>query len=243
MAENAATLNVKVRKESGKGPSRRIRAEGLVPAVLYGPTSKEPLHLAVDPLALKAAIQTKFKFNTLLKFAGEGVGDRTALLKDVQVDPIDRSILHADFIEVRLDQKVKVNVPVALVGKAAGSADGGIVSQVTRELVILAFPKDIPEKLEVDVSPLKIGGSIHVSDITFPTGVTAKTKGDITVAVCSIPEEIVETVAAPAAGAAAAPGAAPAAGAAAPAAGAAAAAPAAGGDKKAEPAKKEEKKK
>ncbi|MBS2028754.1 MAG: 50S ribosomal protein L25 [Deltaproteobacteria bacterium] len=247
MAENAVSLTAKVRKEVGKGPSRRIRAQGLVPAVLYGPHNKEPLQLAVDPLALKAAIQTKFKYNTLLKFTLEGAGEKTALLKEVQVDPIQRSILHADFIEVRLDEKVRVNVPLFLTGKAVGTAEGGVVNQVTRELVILALPKDIPEKLEVDVTPLKIGGSIHVSEVKFPAGVTAKTKGDITVAVCSVPEEIVEVAPVAAAvpgapGAEGAAAAAPGAEGAKPAAGAEGAKPAAAGAK-AEPAKKEEKKK
>ena len=248
MAENAVSLTAKIRKEVGKGPSRRIRAQGLVPAVLYGPHNKEPVQLAVDPLALKAAIQTKFKYNTLLKFTLEGAGEKVALLKEVQVDPIERSILHADFIEVRLDEKVRVNVPLFLTGKAIGTTEGGVVNQVTRELVILALPKDIPEKLEVDVSPLKIGGSIHVSEVKFPAGVTAKTKGDITVAVCSVPEEIVE-VAPVAAAVPGAPGAEGAAAAVGPdgkpvaaAAGAEGAKPAAAGAK-AEPAKKEEKKK
>lgn len=241
MAEQkAVSLTAQVRTEVGKGPSRRIRAQGLVPAVLYGPHTKEPVQLAVDPLNLKKAIQTPFKFNTVISFNLGAAGEKIALLKDVQVDPIERTIIHADFMEVRMNEKVMVKVPVVLTGRPAGAADGGIINQVTRELELFALPKDIPEKLEVDISPLKIADSIHVSDIKFPTGVTPKTKGEITVAVCSAPEK--EEVVAPTAAVAAAPGAAGAPAAA----GAAAAAPAAeakAGDKKAEPAKKEEKKK
>ena len=240
MAEQkAVSLAATVRTEVGKGPSRRIRAQGLVPAVLYGPHTKDPVQLAVDPLLLKKAIQTPFKFNTVISFNLGAAGEKIALLKDVQVDPIERTIIHADFMEVRMNEKVMVKVPVVLTGRPVGAADGGIINQVTRELELFALPKDIPEKLEVDISPLKIADSIHVSDIKFPAGVTPKTKGEITVAVCSAPEK--EEVVAPTA-AVAVPGA-PAAAGATGAAGAAPAADAKAGDKKAEPAKKEEKKK
>jgi large subunit ribosomal protein L25 len=222
----------------------------LVPAVCYGPYDKKPLMVAVDPEALTKAISTPHKFNTVIKLEVDGQA-RTVLFKDYDKDPVDGHILHVDFLDVRMDQDVVVNVPVVLVGKPVGVTEGGILQQVSRTLPVICKPAQIPEKIEVDVSNLKIAESIHISDIKPPEGVRFKTNviKNATIAVVNIPEKE-EVAPAPAAavpgaeavaGAAAAPGApgaapgapgaAPAPGAAAPAAGAAggAAAPAKGG--------------
>ena len=250
MAQDTSTLKAQMRDKSGKGPARRLRAQGLVPAVCYGPYDKQPLMVAVDPEALAKAIATPHKFNTVIKLEVDGQA-RTVLFKDYDKDPVDGHILHVDFLDVRMDQDVVVNVPVVLVGKPIGVTEGGILQQVSRTLPVICKPAQIPEKIEVDVSNLKIAESIHISDIKPPEGVRFKTNviKNATIAVVNIPEKE-EVAPAPAAavpgaeavaGAAAAPGApgaapgapgaAPAAGAAAPAAGAAggAAAPAKGG--------------
>jgi len=250
MAQDTSILKAQTRDKSGKGPARRLRAQGLVPAVCYGPYDKNPLMVAVDPEALTKAISTPHKFNTVIKLEVDGQA-RTVLFKDYDKDPVDGHILHVDFLDVRMDQDVVVNVPVVLVGKPVGVTEGGILQQVSRTLPVICKPAQIPEKIEVDVSNLKIAESIHISDIKPPEGVRFKTNviKNATIAVVNIPEKE-EVAPAPAAavpgaeavaGAAAAPGApgaapgapgaAPAAGAAAPAAGAAggAAAPAKGG--------------
>jgi len=234
MAQEITTLPAKKREQSGKGPARQLRMKNLIPAVCYGPYDK-PLHVAVDPDAIKKAIATKLKFNTVMKLQVEGGESRTVLFKDYERDPLDGRMLHCDFLEVRMDKDVVVNVPVVLIGKPIGVAEGGILQQVARTLAVLCKPSDIPEKIEVDVSGLAIAESLHVEDVKAPAGVKFKVSGDQTVAVVNVPEkeeEVVKPVvaaavpgaegaAAPAAGAAGA--AAPAAGAAAPAAGAAAA--------------------
>jgi large subunit ribosomal protein L25 len=241
MASEISTLTAQKREHAGKGPARQLRMKKLIPAVCYGPYDK-PLHVAVDPLAIKKAIATPHKFNTVIKLQVEGGETRTVLFKDYERDPLDGAMLHCDFLEVRMDKDVVVNVPVVLVGKPIGVAEGGILQQVARTLAVLCKPSDIPEKIEVDITNLAIAESLHVSDVKAPAGVKFKVKGDQTVAVVNIPEKEEEVVkpaaaavvpgaegaAAPAAGAAGA--AAPAAGAAAPAAGAAAA-PAKGGKK------------
>ena len=241
MASEISTLTAQKREHAGKGPARQLRMKNLIPAVCYGPYDK-PLHVAVDPLAIKKAIATPHKFNTVIKLQVEGGETRTVLFKDYERDPLDGAMLHCDFLEVRMDKDVVVNVPVVLIGKPIGVAEGGILQQVARTLAVLCKPSDIPEKIEVDVSNLAIAESLHVSDLKAPAGVKFKVKGDQTIAVVNIPEKEEEVVkpaaaaavpgaegaAAPAAGAAGA--AAPAAGAAAPAAGAAAA-PAKGGKK------------
>ncbi len=225
MAHDTSTLSASLRPESGKGFARRLRMKGLIPAVCYGPFDK-PVHVAVDPIALKKAIATPHKFNTVITLEIDGGGDkqsRTVLFKSFEKDPLDGHVLHADFLEVRMDRDVDVPVPVVLTGRPAGAAEGGILQQVLREIVVRCKPAQIPEKIEVDVSPLHINESLHVSDVKGPAGIKFRTKAEQTVAVVAIPEkeeEAPKPAAAAAEGAVA--GATPAAGA------AGAAAPAAG---------------
>jgi len=239
MANDVSTLSAQKRDQSGKGPSHRLRAKGLIPAVCYGPYDK-PLHVAVDPEAIKKAIATPHKFNTVIKLQIDGGEARTVLFKDFERDPVEGHMLHADFLEVRMDKDVVVNVPVVLTGKPEGVTAGGILQQVARTLAVQCKPSDIPEKIEVDVSGLKIAESLHVKDVKTPAGVVLKVRGDQTIAVVNVPEK--EEEAPKPAAAAAVPGAegaaaAPAAGAAgapapgAPAAAGAGAAPAAGAAK------------
>ena len=186
------------------------------------------------------------RFNTLLTLEiadKSGSQSRQVMLKAHQTDPVESRLLHADFLEVRMDQQIRVEIPVILSGKPAGVVEGGILQQNRRFLEVLCFPNRIPQKIEVEVSQLKIGQSIHVADLKMPEGAELRYQTNFTIAVVSAPEKeevaVVAPVAAEAGAAAgAAPGAAPgAAGAAAPAAGAAAAAPAAGGAKGAPAAK------
>ncbi len=246
--ESMTTLQAKVRREQGKGSARRLRATGLVPAVVYR-RGEQPLAISVDPRALRGAVAGEHRFNTLLTLQIDG-GDkpetRQVLLKDHQYDPVQHmKLLHADFLEVRTDEKTRVEIPVLLTGRAQGVTDGGILQQNRRFLQVLALPNQIPLKIEVDVTHLKIGQSIHVADLKMPAGAELKYQTNFTIAVVSAPEKeevVVAAVAAVAEGAAAAPaaggaaapgaaGAAPAAGAAAPA-GGKAPAKAEGGDKK-----------
>jgi large subunit ribosomal protein L25 len=233
-------IPAKAREGHGKGPARRLRREGLIPAVVYGENAK-PVSVAVDPAAVLEAIDTPLRFNTLITLQLDA-GAKRVLFKDYQVDPVTRRLLHADFLEVALDKPVRVRIPVVATGKAQGVVDGGILSVAAKEIVVEALPEKIPARIEVDVTPLKMGQSIHVSELQAPPGSTLRYATDYVVAYVAVPEK--EEVAAPAAavagvpveGAAAAapgaPGAAPAAGAAAPAAGAAGAAPAKGAEGK-----------
>ena len=246
MALTRSTLTARVRDGAGKGSARRLRAQGLVPAVVYGRHLETPVHIAVDPVEVKKAITTPHRLNTLLSLKLDGQPERLVLLKDYQQDPVSREMLHADFIDVKENEQVKVNVPLVLVGRPVGVTEGGILSQTRRELELFALPAAIPEKIEADVSQLKIAQSLHINEVKLPQGVRVKSNVNYTVAVVSAPEkeEVVvvpvaaATAATPAAGAA---GATPAAGEAKPtdAKGAAAPAPA----KDAGAGKKDEKKK
>lgn len=249
MALTRNTLAARVRDGAGKGSARRLRAEGLVPAVVYGRHLETPVHIAVDPLEVKKAIATPHKLNTLLTLKLDGQPERLVLLKDYQQDPLSREMLHADFIDVRENEQIKVNVPLVLTGKPVGVTEGGILSQSRRDIEVFAMPAAIPEKIEADVSHLKIAQSLHINEVKMPQGVRVKTQVNFTIAVVSVPEkeEVAPAPAAAAATAAAgapatgAPGAAPAATDAKAAEGKGAAAPAAA--KEGGPAKKDDKKK
>ncbi len=235
----SSTLSATLRTTTGKGFARRLRGEQKkIPAIVYG--GKEPVSIAVDPLALRLAIKTPHKFNTLLTLQIEGGGERKTLLKDYQQDPVTRALLHADFFEVAMDKPITVPVPIVLVGTAKGAKEGGILQQARRELDVTCLPKDIPEKIEVDVTELEITDALHVADVKAPAGCKIRFASNYTVALVAIPEK--EEIATPVVAAAAVAGAAPAAaadGKAAPAAAGGKAAPAAAGDKKAAaPAKK-----
>jgi large subunit ribosomal protein L25 len=243
-------VEAKVREGSGKGAARKARAAGMIPAIVYGKHLEKPLQISIDPKAVKTAVNTSKRLNTVIGLK-VGSASHIVLLKEYQQDPVTRELLHADFIDVRENEQVKVKVPVALVGKAEGQGQGGILSQMRRELEVWALPAAIPEKIEVDVTPLKIGHSLHINDVKMPAGITVKTQVNYTLAVVTAPEaEVVATpaaaAAAPGAEGAAAAGAAPAAGAAAAKPGDAKAGDAKAGDAKAAPAaaaKKDDKKK
>src|ERR671933_513660 len=123
MANDVSPLRVQRRAQGAKGPPRRLRGKGLIPAVCYGPYDK-PLHVAVDPAAIQKANATPHKFNTVIKLQIDGE-TRTVLFKEYEKDPVDGHMLHADFLEVRMDKDVIVNVPVVLTGKPEGVTAGG----------------------------------------------------------------------------------------------------------------------
>jgi large subunit ribosomal protein L25 len=220
-------LTVEFRKDQGKGAARRLRATGKVPGVCYG-KGVEPLALALDPKALKRALDPQKRQNTVISMTVTGAGaDRvlTVMLKDYQYHAIRHDVEHVDLIAIDPSKDVRVSVPLVLVGKAKGIVDGGQLHTVLRELAIVCRPDLIPAKLEGDVSNLGMGDVLHVSDIKLPEGVKAAVAPTDAVASVVAPHEekevkpaeaVAEGAAAPAAGQAAAP------------------AGAAGGDKKAE---------
>ncbi|MDX2090093.1 MAG: 50S ribosomal protein L25 [Kofleriaceae bacterium] len=231
-------LTVTLRNNTGhKGASRQLRTQGKVPGVCYGASVDgriEPLPITIDVKELKKSLDPVRKQNTVLSLTIEGGAKAqtlSALVKDYQLHPIRREIIHVDLLAIDPNKEVLAEVPLEFTGKPKGAIDGGQIRIVLRSLEVRAKPSDIPNKLTIDVSPLGIGDVVHVSAIELPNGVSAVTGRDLAVVTCAAPEE--EKAAAP--GEAAAEGAAPAA-AAAPAKDAKAAAPAK--DAKAAPAAK-----
>jgi large subunit ribosomal protein L25 len=231
------SLTVSLRERSGKGGSRKLRAQGKVPGVCYGASVDgriEPLPIIVDIKALRGALDPVRKRNTVIRLTIEGGSaprQLHALVKDFQVDAIRHDVTHVDLLAIDPEKEVRAEVPLEFTGKPKGAIEGGQIRIVLRSLVVRAKPSDIPVKVTVDVSPLEIGDVIHVSTIGLPAGVTSVTGRDLAVVTCAAPEEeaaAATDAAAPAEGAAAA----------APAAGTAAA-PAAAGGKAAAPAGKD----
>lgn len=185
MAENQ--LVVEVRRETGKGGARRLRRAGRIPAVIYG-KGRESTPIALDGSRLLRILKRSERgLNTLLEVHSEDpeFGRRTALVKELQRHPVRGDLLHADLYEVDLQQTVEVSVPVHLVGTARGvSVSGGIVEHTLREIEVECLPGSIPDAVEVDVSALDIGDSLHVSDIPLPAGVSLRT--DPSLAVVSV---------------------------------------------------------
>lgn len=201
---NQTTLAAQVREKTGKGVAHRLRAAKQIPAVLYGPHAEKPLPIAVDPKALREAIHTAHRFNTILTLQLDQGGERTALLRDYQQDPVTRELLHADFYEVALDKPVSVQVPLVLTGRSIGVTEGGVLAQSRRVVDVVCLPREIPEKLEYDVTAMKVNEALHVSEIKAPAGVKIRYVNDFAVAVITAPEAEVVSPAA-AAGEAAAP--------------------------------------
>jgi len=185
-------LSVQLRTGAKKGAARKLRAGGLIPAILYG-HGLENVMLAVDPRALMKAVDTEAGSNTLIhltisgQLAESDQAEKVVMLRDLQVDPIRRVPLHADLYQIRMDEVIEVDVPIRLVGKAAGIDEGGILDQGLRELRVECLPGSIPEVVEVDVTALNMGDSIHVSDLTIPEGVKIIEELTTTVASVSAP--------------------------------------------------------
>ncbi|MCB9667200.1 MAG: 50S ribosomal protein L25 [Myxococcales bacterium] len=158
------TLHAQERDLGGKGPARRLRAQDLVPAVFYG-NQIEPRSLSVSPKELSKILSTEFGRNALIKLDFEKGGEELAMVKDLQVHPVKRSLVHVDFYRVEAELPVRVDVPFRTVGKAAGVVQGGEMQVVFRALPIQAKPHQIPPYIEVDVSELELNQAIHVKDL------------------------------------------------------------------------------
>ena len=151
----------------GKGVARKLRQTGSIPAVYYG-RGEEPIALTVVLKDLQEVIDRAEGSNVIvdLKVDGDGAGDKKALIREIQRDPVGGHILHLDLQHISLTERIVVEVPVVLVGTAIGVKDGGgILEHLLREVEVECLPTDIPSKLEVDVSALNIGDSLHVSDL------------------------------------------------------------------------------
>jgi len=179
------TLNVEPRVATGKGVARSLRREGSIPAVIYGLGSSSAI--TVNRKDLARIISSGVGGNTVISLNFPAGISKRAIIKDYQVDPITSKLMHADLQEISESKAVHVTVPVMLIGTPEGVKEGGILNHMTHEVEISCLPGSIPAHIDVDVSVLGIGVSVHVSDLKLPEGAKALTG----------PETVVATVAAP----------------------------------------------
>lgn len=190
-------LNVRRREGRGKGLSRRLRAAGEIPAILYG--EGESLPLALNPRELRLLLNTEAGANALLRLRLEGKEDaeRMVMVWELQTDPVRGDILHADLLRVSMDKEVEVEVPIELEGEPVGvKQHGGILGQILWSLTVRCLPNVIPASIKADASGLAIGDVLHVRDLKVPSGVTALTDPEEAVANVTVVAEEVPAAAA-----------------------------------------------
>lgn len=162
-------LKTKIRTTTGNGPARRLRMSGQIPAVVYGPKT-EPVLLSVN----KSDLEILFKkggigqvvLNLVIQKNGETL-TMPVMIKELQTHPVSRNFIHIDFYEIKMDQKITAKIPVVTTGIAKGVELGGVLQIVRRELEVECLPLEVPESIEIDISDLDIGDSIHVGKISL----------------------------------------------------------------------------
>ena len=174
-------LKVEPRTATGRSAARRLKARGIVPAVVYGGKEKsQPLQVSARDINAMLSHASGENILVELEIAGEKA-TRTALLQEVQHSPVGGDVLHVDFHAISMDEKIQADVPLEPLGIPNGVKNfGGLLEQNLRALAIECLPRDLPDRITVDVSALNIGDSVHVRDIKLPAGVTAKVQAELT---------------------------------------------------------------
>ena len=170
------TLKAEKRDGAGKGVARKIRAAGRVPAVLYGPAA-DPVALQVDSRDLWHALHTDAGANVLINLAVDGDTHLT-MPREVQRDIVRGTLLHVDFLRIRRDVAIEVDIPVHLVGESHGVKEGGVVEHHLWEIHVECLPTEVPEAIEADITEIGINESLHVSDLKTPDRVTILTPAE-----------------------------------------------------------------
>jgi len=184
-------LRAETREGTGKGVARKLRGKGLIPAIFYGPRSKA-VALAIDAREFTKTLQTEAGENVLIDLEimeGDRSDRKVVMVKDIQVDPLQGITLHADLYEVAMDEMVTVEIPIHLIGKPEGTKMGGILEQIRRVIQMQCLPGDIPKGIDVDVSSLKIGDSIHIQDVKVER---AKILSDTNYTIATVVPPVVE---------------------------------------------------
>jgi len=182
-------LSATSRTEKGKGVAKRLRREGKLPAVVYGHKT-DPIALTIDSKQLLKLIVEGKSEHKLFGLSIEGNGkpiEKIVMIKELQIHPLKRNFLHVDFFEVAMDEEITLSLVIKLVGEAPGVEMGGMLQQVRREIEIKCLPSQIPDTVEIDVSALNIGDSVHLNDIQLPEGIKVLDDADLTIATVLAP--------------------------------------------------------
>lgn len=202
-------LDAQIRKETGTSPMKKLRATDVIPAVVYK-KGETTLNIRVNRRDLLKILHTSAGENVIVnlkiqepsqtKGASAKPKEKTVIIKEIQHHPFKGEILHIDFQQISLTEVIKVNVPVVAKGESVGvKQDGGVLEYILREIEVECLPTQIPEKIEVDVTALKIGDSLLVKDLPVISGVKILNDTNLTVISIAAPIKVEEIVAAPAA--------------------------------------------
>ena len=170
MAGERVKLEVQDRESRGSAESRRLRKQGLIPGVLYG-RGKDPHAFCVTERELRRALTGDAGLHAILDVTLDGDQARPSILKSYQQDPVKGTLTHVDLQEVRLDQAIQARVVVELIGEPVGVTEGGVLSQVNREITVEALPMEIPEHIDLDVTGMAIGDTLRLVDLRLQEGV------------------------------------------------------------------------
>ncbi len=187
-------LTAQVRAGRKKGTARKLRRNGMIPAVCYGPEAA-PVALSVDPKELSEALSGPLGRNTVIQLTvqGDGAGDsRLVMLQDYQYHPIERSVLHADFLQIAPDREVAIQVPFILEGRSIGEQAGGVVMQVYRHLPVRCKPTAIPTDIRLEISEMDMGDLRKASDLELPDDVVLEIEQNLTLVSISAPTVVEE---------------------------------------------------
>lgn len=187
-------LAARVRKSKGKGAARKLRMSNQIPAIFYGPKT-EPIMLAVDYPELERILSRGTGDNVILDLqmqSDHGTEIRKVIVKDLLINPVNDTCLHADFYEISMDREITVDIPIRLKNTPIGVINGGILQHIKRQLTISCLPGKVMDALELDVSGLDIGDTLHIEDIELPEGVKSEEEGRQTVAVVAAPTVVAE---------------------------------------------------
>jgi large subunit ribosomal protein L25 len=185
-------LKARLRKDAGKGVARRLRKDGMVPAIFYGPKTESVL-LAVNSADLRKLLKGKEEnvFINLIVENGKII-QKFTLIKELQIEPVSRKFLHVDFYEIDMEKTMTLDIPIHFTGEAMGVETGGDLHYVKRDIKVACLFAVLPEFIEVDVSGLQIGDSIKVQDIKLPDGVTVLDTEDTILATVSAPKTAIK---------------------------------------------------
>ena len=190
-------LNASLREGIGKQKAKKLRAAKRIPAVVYGHGIKVP-SVEVSQDDFLKVIHTKAGENVIIQLNVDGFKkfEKTVVIKEIQINPTTDAIQHVDFNAISLTEKIKVKVPLHVKGEAPGVKEGGILDVVHHEIEVECLPTSIPERIDADVSNLKIGDTIHLRDLTFPSGVTPQFMAEEVIVTVHAPkaEEVAEPV-------------------------------------------------
>ena len=176
-------LNSEIRVQTGKGAARKLRTAGKLPAILYGGKT-DPIMLTMDYGELKKTLKGRAAENIIFDLkinGGEKSQPKKVMIKELQKDPVKRDYLHVDLYEISMAKELEVDIPIELINTPVGVDQGGVLQHIRREVKAACLPEDLVDRIELDVSGLDIGQTLHIRDISFPPGLKPLDDEDLAV--------------------------------------------------------------